>query len=332
MKLKFIGVSFFIALCPVMFLHAEDLPDQAVSVNYFADIDNLADFTVFANAGWDGSWFVGYTKTWIQKIYIPEQAHRIAKAFIGAKLGRMKVRPVEGKPAWESEAIPGRLFMAVSSTPTWTKSQRFFLTKTRDIPFEGDPEVAMHHVGESRWFWIEVPLDMITMGGENYCALWSPSKKLADEETAPIVAAGWDVKDKRINTWIFPDAKGELPEGITAACKSISYFEPAIAIKLVPHNDFTVSIYLKHHVDIVPDDGKLIFSARVTGVNIEKVGLQIEHSGNTWTRHGMLLYTPPFYFTLDPSDLPRNIFKLRAIAWDEYGNVGLSNTVELKNN
>ncbi|MBD3271747.1 MAG: hypothetical protein GF384_04315, partial [Elusimicrobia bacterium] len=130
--------------------------EEQTSPVYSADLPNLSDFSLFANTGWDGNWFVGYSKVWIQKIDVTRDKKNFAKTFIGAKLGRMKTQMVDGKPEWESEAVPGSIYIAISSTPTWTKDQQFFLVSTYDIPYEGHHEVAMQKTAESRWFWAEI--------------------------------------------------------------------------------------------------------------------------------------------------------------------------------
>src|SRR5206468_924344 len=99
------------------------------------------DFVLFANGGWDGNWYVGYNTCWIQQLPVPKGAYR--RAFIGARLGRMKSQPEPGKPSWEKKALPGEIYMAIASTPAWTREQSHFLVDGRDIPLEPDPENAI---------------------------------------------------------------------------------------------------------------------------------------------------------------------------------------------
>lgn len=306
-----------------------DTPIPHVSALYLSDLSNPTEFTLFANSGWDGGWFVGYSKSWVQQIEVPQHTN-IIKAFIGAKLGRMKVESKEEKPAWESTAIPGKIFIAISSTPSWKNSQTFFLTSTEDIPYEGLPEDALTGVGESRWFWVEVPLDLINFEGNNYVVLWSTSKKLNDINSSPIIAAGWDIKDKRRNTWLFKDLKRNPPDKFSDG-SPLSYFEPALAIKLAPQNAYTVLVHLKTIPSIESDGGKLFFAATVTGVNIEKTWVEISQKGKKWERYNRCLYNTPYVFTLEPATLPKKKFKLRAAAQDELGNTGYSNELELMN-
>lgn len=314
---------------------AEDVDPSAkssvpdVSAIYLSDLSNPSEFTLFANSGWNGGWFVGRSKSWVQEISVPPQIN-IIKAFIGAKLGRMKVKPQEGKPAWESTAIPGTLFMTISSTQSFKNTQKYFLTSTEDIPYEGLPDDALIGTGESRWFWVEVPLDVINFGNKNYIALWSASKKLKDINSSPIIAAGWDIKDKRKNTWLFKDLKKQPPDQFSDG-SPISYFDPALAIKLVPQNAYNVLVHLKNISSAESDGGKLFFAATVTGVNIEKAWVEISQKTNKWERYNRCLYNTPYVFALEPATLPKKKFKLRAAAQDELGNTGYSNELELKN-
>ncbi|MFH1378899.1 MAG: hypothetical protein ABII23_01355 [bacterium] len=302
------------------------------SAVYISDISNPAEFTLFANGGWDGSWYVGYNKCWIQKLEVDTDCQAATtKAFIGAKLGRMNTSPVEGKPEWESSAIPGNIYITITSEPAWKTNEKYYLTSTDDIPYEGLPTAALHRVGESRWFWVEVPLNVINFGGSNYIALWSSNKNLIDTASAPILAGGWDVKDKTQNTWIITDVAGSPPETLTGDAKPISYFEPAIAIKLIPINENRVVVSLQNIPNTQPDSAELFFAAAVLGTNIEKLWLEISSDGSHWERYDKFIYQTPYTFTLSPEELPKTKFKLRSTAVDECGNMGLSNIIDLEN-
>src|SRR4051794_30165180 len=61
--------SFLISLVIVSFF---TVAVQAVKPPVFmADLANPNDFSVFANGGWDGNWYVGYNTCWIQKLSVP---------------------------------------------------------------------------------------------------------------------------------------------------------------------------------------------------------------------------------------------------------------------
>src|ERR1019366_3882117 len=156
---------------------------------FVAQVSNPNDYSLFANAGWDGNWYVGYNNGWVKKLPpIPKGDY--ARAFIGAKLGRVKTLPPVGRPP-QFNPVPGEIWMAVSSTPVWKADQRMKLTSTEDIPLEASAEYALENVGESEWFWAEVPLSCVNFSGDNYLLLWSRSPALISVSSAPILAAAW---------------------------------------------------------------------------------------------------------------------------------------------
>src|ERR1035437_966592 len=158
---------FTLCLLPLAMVSAAN-PDYPVFVS---EVSNPNDYSLFANGGWDGNWYVGYNNGWVKKLpSIP--AGNYSHAYVGAKLGRMKTRPPVGRPP-EFNPIAGEIWIGVSSTPSWTPSQRFRLTTTDNIPQEGSAEYALDHVGESEWFWTEVPLESVNRRGDNFLVLWS---------------------------------------------------------------------------------------------------------------------------------------------------------------
>src|ERR1019366_1859363 len=109
------------------------------------------------------------------------------RAYVGVKLGRMKTLPPVGRPP-EFSPIPGEIWIALSSTPSWTAKERMRLIATDDIPLDGNSEYATDHVGESQWFWTEVPLESIHVDGDNFVALWSPTPALLSISSSPVLA------------------------------------------------------------------------------------------------------------------------------------------------
>jgi len=310
---------------------------------YLSAAGNPNDYRLFANGGgWDGFWYVGYNRVWIEKIFIPENFSDYKKIFIGAKLGRMKSRQVyiNGKAALDKEAIPGDIFMAVSSTPSWKKSSWGFLTPTNDIPFEGDNELAIEQVGESRWFWTEVRSDEINFGGENYIALWSTSAYLTDSSNSPIIAAAWGGKDA--NSFINDEIKGNPPLSYsTTTLKSpITVFEPAIAIKFVPELSQNITVGLMGITEGEKVTEKKVIYASVLGNEIQKVWLEISQDNKIWKRHNLISYTSPYMFSLNPKKLSVDIgyenkkraasaIFIRICATDIWENTGKSPSVKI---
>ena len=62
---------------------------------YLSALSNLNDYSLFANGGWDGNWYAGFNVCWMEQLPKPVQGNYV-RAFIGAKLGRMKTRPIPG--------------------------------------------------------------------------------------------------------------------------------------------------------------------------------------------------------------------------------------------
>lgn len=299
---------------------------------FYADLPNPNDFGLFANGGWDGSWYVGFNTCWMQKVSVQSEG-QYRRAFLGAKLGRMKYFPE--KPPWDKKAYPGKIYMSISSTPSWTRAQSYFLVSTEDIPLESDGENAIEGAGESRWFWAEIPLKLVNPRGDNYLALWSPSQNLTNLSSAPILAAGWGTKE--VNSWVTHEAKGMAP---TDPAKSIStpltVFEPAIALKLVPESSAA-----KPRIKIKKiENGKAranlpaprVVWSSIEGESIERSWVEISTDSKNWNRYGRYMYSSPFTFTVKMHEIPigpEGKTWIRIGAADIYENVGLSDATNL---
>src|SRR6187551_3705376 len=69
---------------------------------------SLHEYGRFADGGPDANWYVGFNNAWIVKLP-PAPPGEFTRAFIGAKLGRAKTRPMPDKP-WLRETIPGKVY------------------------------------------------------------------------------------------------------------------------------------------------------------------------------------------------------------------------------
>ena len=295
---------------------------------YLSELSNINDYNIFANGGWDGSWYVGYNVCWIEMLpAAPNQLFR--KAYIGAKLGRMKTQSVPKKPIWEKEPIAGEIYMAVSSSPSWKASQSYFLTNTKDIPYEADPENGLEGVGESRWFWAEVPINEVNFSGPNYVTIFSPTPYFVSTASSAVIAGGWG--SKKVNTWLNSDIKGSAPLDPKNSLKTaITVFEPAIAMKLVPAGT-EQEIYVKI-TDIKEgreNTANKTLIAEVLGSEIEKAWLEISQDKTTWEKHGFYAYNSPYMFTLKADKLPAGKVFVRCVAVDAWGNTGESQVLEI---
>jgi hypothetical protein len=284
-------------------------------------VANPNDYSLFANSGWDGNWFVGYGNGWIKKLPAPPPAD-YAHAFLGAKLGRMKTQPPVGRPP-EFNPIPGEIWMAIASTSVWTKAQEMKLTSTEDIPLDGSPEYALENIGESEWFWVEIPLSAVNRSGDNYLALWSPTPELISVTSAPVLAAAWGGKD--INSWVVKDIKGEPPRDPTHALSTgISIFQPAMAIKLIPagptHPQHVRVVAWQNGTD---DHVKPVITGSVEGESIERVWVEYKpakREKDAWAPVGRSFWKAPYMFSLDQTKLPtgKNLLRLASVnIWEE---------------
>ncbi|OGS44397.1 MAG: hypothetical protein A2539_02065 [Elusimicrobia bacterium RIFOXYD2_FULL_34_15] len=273
---------------------------------YICSANNPNDYRLFANGGgWDGFWYVGYNRVWIKRFFIPENLTNYKKAFIGAKLGRMKSQQVykNGKATLDKEAIPGDIYMAISSTISWQKSNWKLLTPTSNIPFEGDSELAIEQTGESQWFWAEIPIAEINFGKDNYIALWSTSSYLNNSTNSPIIAAAWG--DKETSSFINDEIRGIPPQSFsTTTLKSaLTVFEPAISIKLVPELSQNITIGLMGITEGEKISAKKVVYASILGNEIGKTWLEISKDNKTWEKHGLIIYTAPYIFSINPKKI-----------------------------
>lgn len=289
----------------------------------------LTHYSLFANGGWDGNWFVGYNQGWIEKLTLNHKKEDFSKAYIGAKLGRMKSLPKAGRPSWIREAIKSEIFVAVSKEPRWSADSYRLLTKTDDIPLAYDYENALEDTGEARWYWTEIPLDSLNFAGDNYAILWSPDEFLTSVSSAPILAAAWG--DKNVDSWITTEISGN-PKNLKDDSQKtpITIFEPAIALKLIPKNvKNEIMIEITAINDIINKPGFKNIQAVINGVQIERAYLELSSDGKTWNKISKILYGPPYFFTFDPEKAPEGKILIRVAAVDVWENVGYSRAIEM---
>lgn len=296
-------------------------------VIFLADVRNPNDFTLFANgAGWDGNWYVGYNTCWVVKLP-PIPTGKFARAYVGARLGRMKTEAVPGRPPWERRPIPGEIQIAVASEPLWPQTRRFTLAVTENIPLEGDAENAVEGVGESRWFWAQVPLKFLSTEKEHYVALFSPTEALKDAAHSPILAAGWG--DVQSNTWLNSSVRGQPPITVEEALKTgVSYFKPGIAIKLVAENSPAPAVAIKELSDTIVQD-KVTVAASVSGADVESAWIEFSTDTKNWNRAATALTNAPYIFTVKRDRLLEGPVQLRVVAQDVYGGQGHSQELDV---
>jgi len=356
-----------VSLAGFLLLYSSNTKDLSASENRYpviiAEVKNLNDFGLFATSGWDGNWYVGYNHGWVTKLpEAPEGSY--AKAYLGARLGRAKnfmrrqlerarthFERLKNLPEEEreesakqlkytsfkeiSEKIEelgkklsspdlGKIYIGINSSPGWDENHSFFLVSEEDIPLEGDPEEALEGVGEAKWFWAEIPLSLVSFDKENYVAIWSPDENLNSAQVSPILASAWG--NKEVNTWLDQDSEGKPPSSLS---RSVTIFEPALAIKLVPPNKKRVSVEILDIGDGEEIKEKKVVTATVSGEDIVRAWLEISRDKSSsgvqeWVRTGRLAFGAPYSITIEPGKLEEGIHYLRVGAEDFWANVGYS--------
>jgi hypothetical protein len=339
-----LGSSFLLAASLIALPVKADSPPGALSDYpvFVAKLPNPNDYSLFANGGWDGNWYVGFNTCWIKKLPLFPPGN-YSKAYIGVKLGRMKL-VTNPKNIWDKHPVPGAIYMAINSTTAWSHQQSYFVADTEDIPLEGDAESAVEGTGESQWFWAEVPLKNVNLKGDNFLALWSPTPELLTVSSSPVVAAGWGGKDQ--DTWLTREIQGAPPRDPRQSIGTpITYFQPAMALKLILSGAaHSVSVQLVNWMPGTPDHPKPVVTANVNGDSIESVWLEyfIEKGGepnprgvpsmnHTWVKVGRPLWKAPYVLSIEQTQLPPGRVQLRVAAANIWEQRGYSNafTVEV---
>lgn len=288
---------------------------------YLALSANIHDFTKFADGGDDSNWYVGFNNAWIVKLP-PAPLGEYAHAFIGAKIGRAKSRPLPNKP-WLRELIDGKIYMAISQQPSWTAEQSFFLAETGELPREPDPQAHIDNVGGSEWFWAEVPLALVSLSKPNYLIIWSPTSFFVRPSSAPILAAApLDEKTPEPSAWNNHSLSGVPPRNPNASLETpLNNISPALAIKLVPPSSNEVSVF---EFFSTAAGRKHVVGFSVGGENVVEAWVETSRDQLDWELLTRVQRRPPFLFTLGPDRYPAPGAYLRGAARDLAGNVGHS--------
>ncbi|MFC2061871.1 hypothetical protein ACFLUV_05095 [Elusimicrobiota bacterium] len=292
----------------------------AGEVEFIAELPTSGEYTLFANGGWNGNWYVGYEHGWISKLP-PIKTDGFEKVHIGARLGRAKTltqikkviksQEAEGKKV-NASIGPLQVLIGVSNVKD-VKPAGVLLTNIEQIPLEGSPVMALEQISESRWFWVEVNKSALSSDAENYIHIWSENEELNSVDTAPILAAGTG-SNKKDNSYL---KKGN-------EIKTIKYFEPALAIKLVgedpPSPVIEIEAFESHPIYPM----KNVIRTKVSGDYITEVQIE-QDNGSGWKSKGKALTSPPYDLILDFKELPAGEYKLRCRVKNWWENVSYSN-------
>ncbi|PKM99422.1 MAG: hypothetical protein CVU78_06335 [Elusimicrobia bacterium HGW-Elusimicrobia-2] len=314
---------------------------RAAEPLYIADLPNIHEYELFANNGWAGNWYVGYDHCWIAELPPVPEKKKFKKAFLGVKLGRAKTlkqieagvqaeidsqkKKLEGASPAEQENLKAEIeslkkqsaekaaiHISISSDSDFSGKETYTAAFNSEIPLEGDYNEAMNNVGESRWFWTEVPISAISAEQSNFVAAWSDNPLFTSVSYAPVIAAGWSEKNKY--AYLSTDNFGKAPGNLE---KKISFFTPALCIKLVAEHEQNLKVrVLKAGIN----DGILRVCAAVEGAP-ERLRLRV-FADNGEIPTGFGISAPPWCLTIYKLEKGRYSFYLDAE--DCYGNKAVS--------
>ena len=289
---------------------------------YIAAENNLSKFFLYADGGFHADWYVGYNNCWI--VSFPGiDTSKYEKAYIGAKLGRAKTKSWPN--SWDNAPIPGKIHMAINNTYTFSSEHSYTLVDAVDLPLEPLPNDYLEGVDSAQWFWTVIPISKISKSRENYLALWSSGKDFLSSDKSPIVAAAMS-DDGMENVWLSRSIKGAPPKGEASLEIPISGLKPAMAIKLVPKNDYKVLI--KGFYALVGEDHIVTFFTAV-GEDIRAAWLEISYDKYDWQRVGRYFFRSPYFRSFARDEISKEMFYIRAAAVDSLENIGYSKEVKI---
>ncbi|MCX5786018.1 MAG: hypothetical protein NTX59_10045 [Elusimicrobia bacterium] len=326
--MKFFTVFFFLtaALGPGA---AAQAPAEAPSFSakspvpaYLAAEKNLGRYYLYADGGFHADWYIGYNNCWIVKLP-PAPSLGYSRAYIGAKIGRAKIN--SWPLSWDKTPIPGKIYMAINQQPKFNSDNMYFLADSADLPLEPLPNDYLDAVDSSRWFWAEVSLSKISAENPNYLAIWASSRYFTSASSSPIIAAAFsEDKDENENVWLNHSIMGNPPSGDDVLETPISGLKPALAIKLVPQNEYKV--FIKGFMAEV-DAEKITVSFSAIGEDIRATWLEVSYDKFDWQRATRLLFRAPYFWTFRRDEISKDMFYLRAAASDNLENTGYSKEI-----
>ncbi len=287
---------------------------------YISPVRDMSKFYLYANGGFHADWYVGFNNAWIIKLP-PVNAQEYDKAFIGAKIGRAKIRSYP--KSYDKRIIPGKIYMGISKSPSFTTENMYFLIDSSDLPLEPLPGDYLDGINSAQWFWAEIPLSAISSEEANYLAIWSSSRYFLKSSSSPIIAAALS-DDKTENVWLNRSIKGNPPFGKNTLEMPINGVKPAMTIKLIPKNSYRV-IIKGFRAEIGGEE--MIVSFTAIGEDIHNTWLELSYDKFDWQRVTKFMFNPPYYHTFKNGELSEDMFYLRAAGVDALGNVGYSSEI-----
>ncbi|OGS52282.1 MAG: hypothetical protein A3J79_03245 [Elusimicrobia bacterium RIFOXYB2_FULL_62_6] len=288
--------------------------------SYRALVQDMSRFYMYANGGFNADWYVGYNNCWIIRLP-PMSVGQYAKAFIGAKIGRAKI--ASWPMSWDKTVVPGKIYLAINQDPVFNSDHMYFLVASSDLPLEPLPNDSLDGTDSAQWFWTEIPLSRISAEKPNYLAAWSSSRYFTASSSAPIIAAAQS-DDTVENVWLNRAIRGNPPGGEGVLETPISGLKPAMAIKLVPKNDYRV-IIKGFQAEMEGDRVLVSFSA--IGEDIRAAWLELSYDKFDWQKVSRLMFRAPFFMSFTREQLSKDMFYMRAAAVDALENTGYSKEI-----
>lgn len=292
-------------------------------VKYISLANNLNKYYLYANGGFHADWYVGYNNAWIIKLP-PIDTTGYLKAFIGVKLGRAK--NITYPNSANLKPYESKIFTTISNSPKFSP-KTYVVCENSDIPLEALPDESIEGVDSAKWFWTEIPLNSISSVSDNYVAVWAESRDLKDSSSSPIIAAA-HIEDDSENVWVTPSIKGSLSMIENPLEIPISGIKPAIVIKLIPPNDYKVII---KNFSYEKTNNEYVFNWNVIACDFQKSWLEISYDRIKWEKFSNYLFLPPFIIGFKTSELPNDVFYMRACASDMFENTECSSHISINN-
>jgi len=302
------------------------LSTSSIVPTYVTLAATVHDYTRFADGGPDANWYIGFNNAWIVKLPTPP-AGDFTRAFIGARVGRAKTRANPEKP-WIHETIPGKIYMGISQTPSWTAEQSVFLAGTEEIPAEPDPQAQVDGAGAAEWLWAEVPLSLVNLNGPNYLIIWSPSNYMTHASSSPILA-GSDVEDSSVareaRAWNNRSIMGVPPRSSATSLETpINNIMPALALKLVPPGPEEPAVTISD-LSLARAGRRIVARFSAAGEDVSEAWVELSRDRLDWERISKRQRRPPFVFSIDRNLGPG--LWLRGTARDASGAIGSSDPI-----
>ncbi|RLD17961.1 MAG: hypothetical protein DRI36_02565 [Caldiserica bacterium] len=332
-------------------------------VYFFGKLPNPNEYFLFATSGWTGNWYIGPDHCWIQKIVIDKEID-FDRIFIGAKIGRAKrdeeilnsfkysdkkfelrkkerlykkkkdeslkeeierlkkeLKEIESRVVGKNKDI----YISITDDPEkW--NNKYLLERNSLLPLEGSYVEAIDGVGEARWFWVEISKDFVVGKSTFYVAVWSDYQEFDSVERSPILAAGWG--DDRRDSFLCKIKDG-MPDFSTK--KDISFFEPAIGIKLIKSENRTLDIVIEKVEYEVDRELKGKFKLRVyfdvKGEEITRFYVE-RRVDKGFDVFGFYYYNPPYIVTV--KNVEKGKYFIRGVVEDWEGNRKVSFVMEVE--